>query len=340
LSRILTALYERNRIVRLVLLPVACLFAFVATAAAQFPDWPGGGEPQLEPALFAPGLVNAGAPVRDVAISPDRREIYFGVQVGEHALSSIAVLRWRDGAWTGPELLPFATNPDYTCMEPALSPDGRRLFYATDRPHAGDGPAREDHDIWVAEREGDDWGAPRPVPGGVNSDQPDFYPSCTNDGTLYFTRDDPATGASFLYRARPAGDAWAAAELLPEAAQLGRTRFNASVAPDESWLIVPAFGLADSRGGVDYYLLRRSADDVWSEPLHLAAISSEGRREWSATVSPDGSALFFMSDRHDLRDRAGDTLTWNSMQELQISPPNGSTAIWWIDASFLDNMMD
>jgi hypothetical protein len=111
------------------------------------------------------------------------------------------------------------------------------------------------------------------------------------------------------------------------------------VAPDESWLIVPGFGLPDAEG-VDYYLLRRSEQDIWSEPIRLDAISSAARREWSATVSPDGSAIFFMSDRQDLVERAPAQMSWNSLLDLQFSTPNGTTAIWWMEASFLDKMMD
>lgn len=315
---------------------VLCLLVVVPAGAM---DWPGGAAPPDRPALFAPGLVNMGAPVRDVAIAADGATFYFGIQVGEHVISSIAVMHRLDDAWSDPELLPFATDPRYKLMEPALSPDGRWLFFASDRPREGEGPAREDHDIWFVERIGDGWGDPRPVPGGVNSDQPDFYPSCTRDGTLYFTRDDPATGLSRLYRAARAGDLWGEAAPLPEAAQIGRSRFNATVAPDESWLIVPGFGLPDAEG-VDYYLLRRSEQDVWSEPVRLDAISSAARREWSATVSPDGSAIFFMSDRQDMLERASTPMTWNSLLELQLSAPNGTPAIWWMDASFLDNMID
>jgi len=201
------------------------------------------------------------------------------------------VFRSPDDAWSEAVNLGDAVNTaGGREFSPYVSPDGRRLFFCTDRPRAGDGPAREDHDIWVAERTDGGWGAPRPLSDGVNSDRPDFFPSVTNDGTLYFTRDDPGRGPSVIMRARLRADGtYGEAETLPAAVNIGRTRFNAFVAPDESYLIIPAYGMADSRGATDYYIVFRSPDDAWSEAVNLGdAVNTAGGREFSPYVSPDG----------------------------------------------------
>lgn len=300
----------------------------------------GQGDPPVEPALFAPGVVNSGLATRDVAMAPDGREFHFGVNVGNYALSTVLVSRLVDGRWTEPVVAGYADDPRYTIFEPHISPDGRRLFFATDRPHAGDGPAREDHDIWVAERTDDGWGTPRPLSAGVNSDQPDFFPSVTNDGTLYFTRDDPGRSPSVIMRARLRADGtYGEAETLPAAVNIGRTRFNAFVAPDESYLIIPAYGMADSRGATDYYIVFRSPDDAWSEAVNLGdAVNTAGGREFSPYVSPDGRAFFFMSSRQDLAARAPTPLTVASLRELHAAPGNGQSNIWWMDAAFLEDL--
>lgn len=316
------------------------LLAAVPPAGAQVPGGPflGQGDPPAVPALFAPGLVNCGLATRDVAMTPVGDEIYFGVSVGEFVLSTVLVTRRLENGWTPPEVAPFADDPRYRVMEPCISPDGALLFFASDRPRDGDGPARPDHDIWVAERGPDGWGEPRPVPGGVNSEAPDFYPSAARDGTLYFTRDDPQTGVSELRRAARSGDVWLESERLPDAVQLGRTRFNAWVDPGQRFLIVPAYGMPDSRGGTDYYLVRREGDG-WSAPANLGdLVNTADRSEYSACLSPDGRALFFMSARNDLAARAPDPLTLESLRSLDDAPGNGRSAIWWVDAGFLDRL--
>ena len=310
------------------------------SATTQGGPFLGQGQPPAEPALFAPGIVNTGLANRDVAMTPDGTEIYFGVNVGSYALSTVLVSRLENGRWTEPEVAPFAADPRYTVFEPFISPDGQRLFFASDQPHSGDGPAREDHDLWVAERAGNGWDTPHPLSAGVNSDQPDFFPSVTRDGTLYFTRDNPGQGPSMIMRAHLLEDGtYGPAETLPEAVNIGRTRFNATIAPDESYLIVPAYGLEDSRGATDYYIVFRSPDDTWSEPVNLGdAVNTDGGREYSAYVSPDGRALFFMSARQTLADRAPSPLTVASLHELHAAPGNGLENIWWMDASFLKEL--
>jgi len=326
---------------RIINLPTAVLILAAASVArAQIPDGPflGQGDPPAVPALFAPGLVNFGLATRDVAMTPDGDEFYFGVNVGEFELSTVLVCRRLGNGWTPPEVAPFAADPRYKVMEPCISPDGALLFFASDRPREGDGPARPDHDIWFAERVPGGWGPARPVPGGVNSDAPDFFPSVARNGTLYFTRDDPATGLSELRRATRTGDAWNESERLPDAVQLGRTRFNAWVDPDERFLIIPAFGMPDSRGGTDYYLVRRLAEG-WSEPANLGdAVNTADRSEYSAGLSPDGRALFFMSARNDLAARAPRPLTLAGLRDLDAAPGNGRSAIWWVDARCLESL--
>ena len=49
----------------------------------------------------------------------------------------------------------------------------------------------------------------------------------------------------------------------------GSNRFNVFVAADESFAIVPALGREDGLGGVDYYVVFRSEDDTWSEPVNM-----------------------------------------------------------------------
>ncbi len=300
----------------------------------------GQGDPPAEPELFAPGIVNTGLATRDVAMTPDGDEIYFGVHVGNFALSAVMVTRLEDGRWTTPEVAPFSADPRYMTIEPHIGPDGRRLYFATDRPHDGDGPPREDHDIWVADRAGDGWGPARPLGPGVNSDRPDFFPSTTRDGWLYFTRDDPGRGPSVVMRARRQADgSYGEAEALPSEVNLGRTRFNAFVDPGHRWIIVPTFGMPDTRGATDYYLVRRGEDDAWGAPINLGdAVNTPDGREYSAYVSPDGRALFFMSPQQDLVDRAPSPLTLDALHRLHGEPGNGLENIWWVDAALLDDL--
>ncbi|HSO21285.1 MAG TPA: hypothetical protein VLT81_00175, partial [Chondromyces sp.] len=290
--------------------------------------------PGLEPRLFAPGIVSTGLQTRDVAMTPDGRELYFAVTAG--AATMIMVTRELDGVWTEPVVAPFSGR--FLDIEPAISSDGQRFFFLSTRPQAGQEP-REGwvyQDIWVMDREGDGWGEPYNLGPPVNTEAPEYFPSVTADGTLYFTREG-ADGVSSIYRSRLLDGAYTEPELLPPQLNCGTNRFNVFVSPDESFAIVPAMGRDDSLGGVDYYVVFRSDDDTWSEPVNMGpTVNQSSGREWSASLSPDGRYLFFMSSRQQAG--ADPILTGRSISELlemSLEPGRGSSDIWWVSTEVI-----
>ena len=126
-------------------------------------------------------------------------------------------------------------------------------------------------------------------------------------------------------------------ELLPEQVNCGTNRFNAFVAPDESYMIVPAAGMADAFDGVDYYLVIRDSEDRWSEPVNLGEkINFDNARGWSPYVSPDGKFFFFMATRtHEI-----EQAEWNykHLIELNNSPGNGNADIYWVETDFIEKL--
>jgi len=291
--------------------------------------------PGLEPRLFAPGVVSTGLATRDVAMTPDGDELYFAVTVG--ARTMIMVTKSVGGTWTEPVVAPFSGR--YLDIEPAISPDGKRFFFLSTRPQPGqeEKPGWVYQDIWAMDRLGDGWGEPYNLGPPVNSDAPEYFPSVTADGTLYFTREGEDR-VSATYRSRLVDGAYTEPEKLGPEVNCGGNRFNVFVAPDESYAIVPAMGREDSLGGVDYYVVFRSADDVWSEPINLGeAVNQPEGREWSASLSPDGKYLFFMSSRTAAD--GGLPLTGSTINELlgiSAQPGQGSSDIWWVSAEVIE----
>ena len=310
-------------------------------ATSTFPELRGpylGQEmPGVEPQLFAPGVVSTGLATRDVAMTPDGDELYFAVTIGDRTM--IMVTKMVGGTWTEPVVAPFSGH--YLDIEPAISPDGERFFFLSARPQPGqeEKPGWVYQDIWVMDRVGDGWGEPYNLGPPVNSDAPEYFPSVTADGTLYFTREGEDR-VSATYRSRLVDGVYTEPEMLGAEVNCGRNRFNVFVAPDESFAIVPAMGREDSLGGVDYYVVFRSADDVWSEPINLGeAVNQPEGREWSASLSPDGKYLFFMSSR-TVADGGlpltGSTI--NELLEISAQPGQGSSDIWWVSAEVIEKL--
>ena len=291
--------------------------------------------PGLTPEVFAPGLVSTGGFERDVAIAPDGREIYFGLAGPSYQYTSVAVTRMVDGHWTEPEVVPGFDDPRYLNLEPALSPDGQTLFFLSTRPDAAAGGQAGNQDIWFLTRTEGGWSAPRNLGAPVNSALPEYFPSVTLDGTMYFTREETGTRVSAIWRARRDAKGYVTPERLPAEVNSGRSHYNAFVAPDESYLIVPTDGRSDSLGGCDYYVVFRNPDDRWSQPINLGpAVNTRGTQEFSPYVSPDGKYFFFMSSRIERPDR----LTFRLLRELQDRPANGNADIYWVDASLITSL--
>lgn len=289
--------------------------------------------PGDEAVLFAPGIVSDGFNNRDMAITPDGSEIYFGVNLRNFDLSTILTVQQVDGKWGKPVVASFASDKNYKYLEPAISPDGSKFFFVASRRDS-----KNNNDIWVMDRESGSWGKPRKLGDTINTAVSETFPSITNDGTLYFSRvgDDP--GVEHIYRSRWQDGQYTEPEKLPDNVNSGKTQFNAFVAPDESYLIVSVYGREDSVGSIDYYIVFRNQDDEWSEPVNMGEeINTRGAQEYSAYVSRDGKYLFFMSTRLPAKNnKHKDVYSLEDLASIHNNPENGHSDIYWIDAGIID----
>jgi len=321
---------------------ILVLAAAGGAAEKQFPTlsgpYLGQTPPGMTPEIFAPGIVSTELNTRDIAISPEGREIYFCVNVAGFTFFTIMVSRERKGSWSEPEVLQHMEDPGYWNGEPCLSADGKKLFFLSNRPDKLRGESKGDEDIWAMDRAGDGWGEPYNLGPPVNSDAPEFFPSLTRDNTLYFTRREES-GVEHIFRSRLRDGKYQEPEKLPVQVNSGETRFNAFVAADESFLIVPVYGRKDTLGATDYYITFRNPDDTWSEAVNMGdRINSPGGSEYSASVSPDGKYLFFMSIRVPPRKQWPEKLSAAFLHGLHAQPGCDNTAIHWVDARVIDSL--
>jgi len=80
------------------------------------------------------------------------------------------------------EPVPFKHNSDnYSCAHAALSPDGNRLFFASDKAGGSGGM-----DIYVCEKDSGEWGEPKNMGDKINTSGNDVFPYLHDDGTFVF----------------------------------------------------------------------------------------------------------------------------------------------------------
>jgi len=326
------------------ILMLLCLWRQEPGGGGEFPilkgAYLGQNPPGDEPRLFAPGVVSTGMLTRDVAMMPSGEEFYYSTAVADYSYAVILVTRVVNGQWTRPEVASFCRDPRASYIEPAISPDGRKFYFASNRLLNRPGANEENWDIWVMDRAGVSWGEPRNLGHPISTANGEFFPSVTRDGTLYFTRGDNTAGTNFIYRSRLAGGQYTEPEKLGPQVNSTRAQYNAFVAPDESYLIVPVFGRADSRGGTDYYIIYRDPNDSWSDPVNLGdRINTRQNQEWSPYVSPDGRYFFFMSTRIKSAGISPDgRLTLGSLIRMHNEPEHGNPGIYWVSAGFIEEL--
>lgn len=312
-----------------------CLLASCAAGSPPAGPWMGQTPPGGEPVLFGPGTVSTGLYERDFASTTDGKEFFFTIMGADYSV--IASCREEQGVWKGPFLVPFTAQAPSRDFEPFLSHDGKRLFFASTRPSGGR-PAKPGwvyQDIWVTERTTSGWSEPRNLGAPIDSEDPEFYPSLTREGTLYFTRGKEGKEESAIYRARPRGEGWGEPERLPAAINTGAV-FNACIAPDESYLLFCAGGRPGCVGGADYFVCFRTADDRWSEAVNLGpAFNRAGQAAIAISVTPDGKRIFFSSARRVSGGRSNPPI-YEELQKERQMPGNGNSDIYWVDASVLD----
>jgi hypothetical protein len=291
--------------------------------------------------LFAPGLISTGLYERDLAISPAGNEIYYSLFMGDW--NTIMVTRQENGYWTEPVVAEFARDTNFFFAEPALSVDGNKIYYLSTKPRENEVAKQgwQNQNIWFAERNMDGgWGESKSLPENINA-QEEFYPSLTNNGTLYFCRTDKETGSSQILRSKLIDGLYADPVILPAPINERGTHFNAFISPDESYLIGCVAG-RDSLNPkkVTYMLFFHNQDDTWSNGIDLVKeLNLPCNNAISVSITPDGKYIFFASTKksiyfNDLNPE------WNltKLMERRTKPGNGNSDIYWISAESIKKL--
>jgi hypothetical protein len=261
------------------------VLAFLGIQARAASDLP-------KPEMIGEGIVSTPDDEFGGALSSDGQTIYYDITVPAHYLYVMCESHLVDGKWQKPEVLPFSGW--YRDSDPVLTPDGKTLLFASDRPRNG----VESHNfyIWAATKTAKGWEGPRPLEGAVNSEGSQVFASMAANGNLYFTS-DRKNGEFDIYRSRLVNGKYKDAEDLgPAMNGEGIWSLEALIAPDESYLLIGSFGRQPSFGNSDLFI-SYNQNGVWSKPKNLGPIINTQAREYSPRVTADGKWFIFTSEQ-------------------------------------------
>jgi Tol biopolymer transport system component len=301
---------KEPRVRRLVISALGLTTAVLLAAPAEN-VYLGQKPPCDRPEVFAPRTVSLETRLETYpTFSPDLTTIFFSVVNAHWTEGRLLSTRLEKGAWTSPEAAAFSDGRSIN-WESAISPDGRRMFFASNRPPSSG------MDIWMVERTSDtSWSAPVRLPGPVNSAAEDGSPCVTNNGTLYFkSLRSGGAGGSWLYRAVPKGGAYTTVESLGNRVRTTSGESEPFVSPDERYLIFISQTRPGGIGGWDLWVSFREKSGSWTEPSNLGPDINTVDDEYGPRVTPDGRYLFFT------RERRGKTMD-----------------IYWVSARVIDRL--
>ena len=292
--------------------------------------------PAAEPRIFGDGVISTRDYESSITISPDNSVAYFVKSSPDLSLRVILVSHLKSGKWSTPEVASF--SGEYSDTDPCFSPDGTKIYFASRRPVEGT-TQQADNDLWVVEKTGTGWSAPRHLNAPVNTESQETSPSVTTDGTLYFTSNRPGgKGATDIYRAKLVDGNYSPPENIGNPINTPGPEVQAFATPDDEFLVFAALGRPDSVGSVDLYISRQIGG-VWSKPVNLGdKINSRGV-DSAPRISVDGKYLFWTSTRgYGYEEQQATRLGTKQLSEKLRGAGNSLGDIYQIDLSALPTL--
>jgi Tol biopolymer transport system component len=291
-----------------------------------------------EPRLFGEGVISTGDMELNAAFSPDGRTLYFTKRTPTPQMWFILVSRFQNGKWGEPEMAEFSGQ--HSDFDPFISPDGRRLFFCSDR--TADAQRKSDFDIWVVDQTATSppsppsWSAPKRLEAPINTPAQEFYPSVAANGTLYFSSNrEGGKGRGDIYRARLIDGKYAEPENLGEMINSQFFEGDPYIAPDESYLIFVSYGRPEGQGDGDLYLsLRR--EGAWTKAVNLGSPINSRALDFCPIVSPDGKYFFFTSERGFAATPLTARLNYERLMKQIRGARNGLGDIYQVDIGALN----
>lgn len=229
--------------------------------------------------------------LNDYNLSLDRSEqrLVLGRSEAEFRNAKIYIAERRAGRWSTPFPISFSDNR-YSDSDPWLTPDGRTLFFISDRPSPDRAEGRKDYDIWQSTLVKDRWSEPVRLGSAVNSSSQELGPEL-HGGVLYFaSARRSGAGGLDIYQARSRNGRFEQAELLPGP-------FNTEASESDFTLAdggrAAMFWRSVGERGMIHIAYREGGR--WSEPTPLPPEINIGPFNFTPSFSPDGRKVRYSS---------------------------------------------
>ena len=263
------------------------------------------------PAIAPPPASADGAPVAGAALrlapgtlSTPRNEYnlseagdlrVFARSDADFAKARIWLQRRAGDGWGAPEEAPLP--PGASDSDPWLTPDGRWLYFASDRAAPGRDAKRRDLDLWRLPIDAQGaFGEPEHLGESVNSPGMELGPEL-HDGVLYFnsTRAGGTAPLSIYAAALDADHRPGAPSPLPAPFNAGVQQGDFTLSPGGRFALF--WSVREGSAAGDVYAVRRVGDGWDARAIRLPSPVNSAGFDFTPSFSADGTLLRFASDR-------------------------------------------
>ncbi|MFY7900827.1 MAG: TolB family protein [Chitinophagaceae bacterium] len=265
--------------------------------------------------------------LRDFSISTVTNEAFFTIQSPNQDLSQIVVV--KNKKWHQPQLLPFCDG--YAYLEPFITYDGKKLFFASNRPKNENDSLKSDFDIWYVERKNlsDNWAKPINAGSLINSKNDEFYPTIASNGNLYFTMDATGgLGKDDIYYSKWDGLMYAKPMLLNKNINSEGYEFNAFISKDEKMLIYTKYNAKGGFGSGDLYIAKKDGNNEWMPAENMGNLINTKFMEYCPYYEQNTNTLYFTSKRSNLAPQKFKNI--HQFQSTIIGSHNGLSKLYMV----------
>jgi hypothetical protein len=234
--------------------------------------------------------------IRDFTLNNTQDEAYFTAQSHLSEISVIMQVVKKKDEWQKPTIASFSGK--HHDLEPFLSVDNKKLYFASKRPNLSGSEAN--YDIWYVQRKTlkDKWSSPINIGPEINSKHNEFYPSLAGNQNLYFTSNkEDSKGKDDIYFSEYLDGNYQTSYSLSKAINTDGDEYNAYISNDESYLIFGAYNRQDGKGSGDLYITYKNKDNSWSPALNFPEPINSKYMDYCPFVIEN--TLYFTSRRSD-----------------------------------------
>lgn len=268
--------------------------------------------------------------VRDVAIY--KEEVYFTLQSYQEDHSAIVSVKKEKGKWGLPEVVNFSGR--FKDLEPFITPDGKTIYFASDRPVDPLSASPKDFDIWYSTRNSinEPWSAPMNLGEPVNTQYNEFYPSLTLSKDLYYTSDRPdSKGADDIFMAKSIGNfLYDHPVSLSDSINTSGYEFNAFIAPDASYIIYTGYNRKNGVGSGDLYISTKDNNGNWTASKSLGSEINSNKMDYCPYVDVSTQTLYFTSKRNSVDHHFDQPMAFNELMKEYNKYENGLSRLYYV----------